>query len=65
MGVMLSSLIMLIVSFLVSPSFAWVLPAKEFLEKFANTFQMEGVNIFLPDSRSNKWQVLSVMKHLR
>ena len=65
MYVRVSSISILIVSFIVSPSLSWELPAKQYLETFVQTFQMEGINIFLPDSRSNKGHVLSVMKHLR
>ena len=57
--------LMLIAFTLVSPSLSWELPAKEFVKTFAKTFQMEGVNIFLPDIRTKKWQALSVIKHLR
>ena len=55
----------LIVSFLVSPSVSWELPSKEFLERFAHTFDIEGVSIYLPNRINEKKQVLSAIKHLR
>ena len=51
--------LLLSVSFLVSPSLPWKLPAKEFLETFAHTFQMKGVSIYLPDSKTDELELLS------
>ena len=65
MGSMVIPSLMLIAFTLASPFYTWELPAKEFVETFAKTFQMEGINIFLPESRSKKWQALSIIKHLR
>ena len=65
MGFMFFSFLMLVGYCLVSPSLSWKLPAKEFLDTFAQTFQTEGVSIFIPDGRNEKMQVLSAMKHLR
>ena len=65
MGSLVMPSLTLIAFTLVSPSLSWELPAKEFVETFAKTFQMEGVNIFLPDVRSKKWEALSIIKHLR
>ena len=55
----------MVVTYVISPSLSWELPKEEFLKTFAHTLQIEGVNIFLPEGISRKYQVLSVMKHLR
>ena len=58
------SSLLLLVSLLVPSSQSWSLPAREFLEIFADTFQMEGVSIFLPYRKSKELEVLTVTKYL-
>lgn len=60
-----SSPFMTIVLFLTSTHHAWELPTKEFLVTFTQTFQKEGVLLYLPDKTSRRWEVVSMMKHLR
>ena len=58
------SSLLLLVYLLIPSSQSWNLPAKEFLEIFANTFQMEGVSISLPKRKSKELEILTVTKYL-
>ena len=49
----------------VTPSSSWIIPPTEFLEAFAEEFQREGILIILPEIKSNKWHLQSIVKHFR
>ena len=61
-----STFILLLMSALhVQPSSSSVIPSPEVLEAFVVEFQKEGITIVLPENKSNKWPLLSQIKHFR